>query len=186
MARDARPTREFSDALLKKIVGVPQPRPVFRFATVGIASLVLVFGMGTGVYAYESPDVIEGHPLYFVKEKLERMEEKMAPTSEARAEFHAKMYNRRMNEAERLATQSDKISGVLESAAIELDQSVEELSTETEEMPRRKKVIERLNTENERYERIHPRVQISEDTQHRPPSPEMMHKRLQPFREPNL
>ncbi len=185
MAREARPTRAFSDALLKKIVGVPHPRPVFRFATVGALCLVLVFGMGTGVYAYESPDVVEGHPLYFMKQNMEKMEERMAPTSEARAEFHAKMYNRRMNEAERLVEQSDKISTVLESAAIELDQSVEELNTEVEVMPRRHKIIEKLSTENDRYERVHTRVQLSEDESRRPPTPEMMRKRLQPLREPN-
>lgn len=186
MKQDARPTREFSDALLLKIVGAPQPRPVFRFATVGVASLMLIFGMGTGVYAYESPDVIEGHPLFFVKQKLEKFEEQMTPEGEARAEFHAKMYSRRMNEAERLAEQSDKISTVLESAAVELDASIEELNVVPSSLPKQEIIIKKLEKENDRYERIHPRVRVDDEAKHRPPSPETMHKRLQPFRQNTL
>ena len=35
----------------------------FRWSAVGLTALIVVFTMGTGVYAYESPEVVEGHPL---------------------------------------------------------------------------------------------------------------------------
>lgn len=168
LRREATPSDAFKDALLSRIVGAPVPRFAFRFAAVGMAVVVLVFGMGTGVYAYESPDVVSGHPLYFVKQKIEDVESQFATTAEARAYFHAKMMERRMSEAERIVEQQEKLEAVLESAADELDQSVEELRGELKDHPKRRAIIERLQEQNDRYENMTRRVPVREGMMRRP------------------
>lgn len=178
LRRDATPSDAFKDALLQRIVGVPAPRFAFRFAAVGMAVVVLVFGMGTGVYAYESPDVVDGHPLYFVKQKLEDVEGRFATSAEARAHFHAKMMERRMSEAERIAEDQERLGDVLESAADELDLSVEELTGGLEDHPRRQAIIERLNAQNDRYENVLKRVPVREGMMRPLLSPEEARERL--------
>lgn len=101
MRRDASPTPEFKAALLSRVMGSPAPRSALRYALVGIASLVLVFGTGTGVYAYESPDVVDGHPLYFVKSAVEKVESRFAISPEQRDRHEQKMLRRRAGEASR-------------------------------------------------------------------------------------
>lgn len=157
LRREATPCSTFKDALLLRIVGAPAPRFAFRFAAVGAAVVVLVFGMATGVYAYESPNVVDGHPLYFMKQKMEGVERRFATTSQARARFHAKMMERRLSEAERMAEDQEKLDAVLESAAEELDLSVEELKAD-QDHPKRKAIIDRLNEQSTRYENLRQRV----------------------------
>lgn len=186
LRREATPSDAFKDALLQRIVGAPAKvtpgiggkYPALNWAAVGVAVVVLVFGMGTGVYAYESPDVVDGHPLYFVKQKLEDVEGRFATTSEARAHFHAKMMERRMSEAERIAEDQEKLGAVLESAADELDLTVEELSADLEDHPKRKAIIERLNAQNDRYENVFHRVPVREGMMRPLPPPEAIRDRL--------
>jgi len=183
VGRKANPTRAFKDELFLRIV----PKPVvsyrqhaFRFAAVGMASLLVVFGTGTSVYAYDSPDVSDGHPLYPIKQGLERIEERFAATPETRAEFHAKMMERRIAEAERLDQTQEQIPKILESAAAELDLSVEELKTDLREPERRQELLDRLSETNERYAEVLSRVPKGK---HRPPPPpEGMRMRVQQMR----
>ncbi len=185
LRRESTPSDAFKDALFQRIVGAPEvipgirgKYPVLNWAAVGMVVVVLVFGMGTGVYAYESPDVVDGHPLYFVKQKMEDVEGRFANTSEARAHFHAKMMERRMSEAERIMESQEKLEAVLESATDELDLSVQELKMELRDHPRRKAIIERLNAQNDRYENAFKRVPVREGMMRPLLPPEAIRERL--------
>lgn len=184
MRREAAPTEEFKAELLTRIMGAPAPRSVFRFAAVGVASFTLVFGMGTGVYAYESPDVVDGHPLYPIKQGMETVEGRFAETPDQRAEFHLKMMRRRVTEAERLDAQREKITEILESATEELELSANELDDPTRDPARREKILNGLSETSERYETMHRRVPV--DAQRPLRSPEAMRERLRSLRAERL
>lgn len=79
----------------------PAPRRR-RIAFASAALVIVLFTTGTGVYAYESPEVIDGHPLHFMKTSIETIEEQFARSPESRAEFHDRMVERREQELEQL------------------------------------------------------------------------------------
>ncbi|OGL95949.1 hypothetical protein A2348_01560 [Candidatus Uhrbacteria bacterium RIFOXYB12_FULL_58_10] len=178
LRKEADPSNAFKDALLLRIVGSPAPRMAFRFAVVGACVIILVFGMGTGAYAYGSPDVVEGHPFYFLKQGLENAEERLATTPDARAQYHAKMMTRRMSEAERIAENQQKVGALLENAATELDLSVEEIQSNLKNSQNRRMLIERLDEQNDRYENMMMRVPMREGAMRPLPRPEAMRQRL--------
>jgi hypothetical protein len=173
MRREATPSSAYKDALLRRVSGTPAEtvarRPAVRWAAVGVASVTLFFGMGTGVYAYESPSVVDGHPLYFMKRGMESMELRLAVTPEARARHHAKMLDRRMSEAERLFDSGETVDALLQTAADELDLTVRELEADGRDPETRRAIVERLRKQNERYEKALDRVREGEG--HRPPLP---------------
>lgn len=114
LRRAASPSREFKAALWRQLapapaVGLRLPR---MFA-VGIASIVLLFGMGTGVYAYGSPDVTEGHPLYSVKQGIENVEGRLAFSEEQKLRHQRKMVRRRIIEALRHADSPEQVERIL-------------------------------------------------------------------------
>ncbi len=169
IGREAGPSKAFKDELFLRLV----PKPVvsyrqhaFRFAAVGMASLLVVFGGGTSAYAYASDDVSDGHPLYPIKHGIEQIEGRFAATPEQRAEFHARMMSRRISEAERLDHAKDQIPKILESAAAELDLSVEELKSDLRNPEERKELIDRLSETSDRYAEVLSRVPKGK---HRPP-----------------
>jgi hypothetical protein len=73
----------------------------------GFAS-IFIFTSATGAYAYTSPSVTDGTVLYPVKRVIEKAEERFQKTDEERAEFHAKMMDRRIAEAEILERRGKK------------------------------------------------------------------------------
>ena len=123
---------------------MPSTQKTFRFATSGVVALIVVFGLGTGVFAYESPSVTEGHPLNFVKENVEKVEERFAQTPEARAKFHAKMSDRRLKEANRHKSNDKYRERLLEIASQELDLSLEEVKEQLKDEDTRKEIMEQL------------------------------------------
>lgn len=151
VGREGDPTPEFRAALLARLTGRSVARRSFRFALVGITSVALVFGMGTGVYAYASPDVSEGTALYPIKRGIETVEQTLATTPEARAAFHVRMMGRRMREAERIASQQDRVSDALQRAADELDLSVDALDGGTVAAERHRRLLEELSANSDRY-----------------------------------
>jgi len=194
--RKANPTRAFKNELYLRIV----PKPIvsyrqhaFRFAAAGIASLLVVFGTGTSVYAYSSPDVSDGHPLYPIKHGIEQIQERLALNPNQRAAFHADMMQRRMAEAERLDQTKEEIPKILESAAAELDLSVGELKADLRDPEQRNEVIDKLSETNERYADVLSRVPKAMDRpemtgrpdglRREPPSPEGMRARLKMLRD---
>lgn len=79
---------------------------VFRFAAVAVVAIIICSSFGTGAYAYSSPKVTEGTKLYAIKQKIERVEEKLKFTPTAKAKFYLKQINKR--EAEKRVLQKIK------------------------------------------------------------------------------
>jgi hypothetical protein len=135
------------------------PRRSFSFVSaVALASVAIVFGMGTGVYAYESPSVVEGHPLHFLKNGLEAVEGRFAISAEERLRFHARMMERRLEEGEHFIDEASRAENALESAAAQLELSVEELIDGLEDDDRRAELLEELASHQERYGQLLKRV----------------------------
>ncbi len=110
LRKEASSARDFKHALWSELSLTidkdfrPEGRRVhWRLATVPMAVLVLMFMMGTGVYAYESPSVSEGHPLFGVKRGMEEVQRAFiggVQGPEARVKFEAHMEERRIQELE--------------------------------------------------------------------------------------
>lgn len=171
ISRRARPSKAFRDALWLKLSAehaclYPEASLCshrFRFAAVGLSAFIVVFTMGTGVYAYESEEVVDGHPLYFVKSSIESVEENLARTPEARAEFHSRMMARRISEGEHhLSREPERVEQALEAAADQLEMTVEEFTTDLQDAELRANMIEELSIHNARYVELSARVQKGE------------------------
>lgn len=135
--REASPSRAFKAQLASRLMAAydethgraKAPARMFRFAMAGAIALVLFCTSGVGVYAYESPAVSDGHPLYGVKTGIENVESAFARTPEARARFHMKMMRRRMAEYRHQRALGKPSPKVLERAAEELGMTFDELSS---------------------------------------------------------
>ncbi len=145
--------------------GCPQRRPfVVRFASVSLASLVLFFTMGAGVYAYESPEVTEGHALYFVKAGLESVRGGLARTPEERAEYHAQMMERRLEEGEfQLPDRPERVAPSLDEAAEQFEQTIAAIEAGVEDEVIRERLIEKLSIHRARYLELSSRVEEDEE-----------------------
>jgi hypothetical protein len=73
---------------------------VFVRPVAGMLTVAAVMGAGTSVYAYSSEDVLPSHPLYPVRQTLERVEERIAFSNTHRANLERKILLRRVREAE--------------------------------------------------------------------------------------
>lgn len=170
-AKATKPSAEFRARLMSELrvaydqaYGCPQRRPILvRAAAVGLASLALFFTVGTGVYAYESPKVTQGHPLYFVKSGLERVRERAAASPESRAQFHAQMMDRRLQEGEYLLPERpDHVPPSLDAAAEQFERSIQALEEGVDDEAVRKNVIETLSIRRARYLELSARVEEGE------------------------
>ena len=106
LSKSARPNRVFKVELRRELVGSFGTNPLLgHVLKPAIASLTLVvaLGAGTGVYAYNSDDVIPDHPLYGVREGIEGIESSIATHDpSALAATERKHLARRMREIERM------------------------------------------------------------------------------------
>jgi len=123
---------------------MPQQTFWRKLAPAGAVAAIVFFSLGTGVYAYESPSVTEGHPLNIVKQNLERAEGWLANNPEARVRFHAKMMDRRMNEARFAGLGNEKADALLAAAAEQLDMSTADLREEMRDPETRVQIMEEL------------------------------------------
>jgi hypothetical protein len=122
----------------------------FKYAAVGTIALVLLLG-GTSVYAYESPEVSEGHFLHPVKEGIEQLEGKLRQGEpEERAGYHLKMFGRRLDEVDHQEME-DHRQALLETAADELGMTVDELEDAMFDPEAREDIMEQLNVESTRF-----------------------------------
>jgi hypothetical protein len=71
--------------------------PALRTAAASLG-ILLTFGSGTAVYAYNSDNVLPDHPLYAVRQQIEDVEESLAPSPERREQVRLKRLQRRMRE----------------------------------------------------------------------------------------
>ena len=116
--RSLTPDRLFKVSLFKKLSAVWDSTYNVKYAwyqtvlfkhAAGFAMLiVMVGGLGTGAYAYSSPQVSHGSVLYPIKENLENLEENMQTTPEAKAKFYLKKIQRRERELEVVKQKNDK------------------------------------------------------------------------------
>lgn len=146
LRRRAAPRAEFRRALLARLEGHPvglldQVRGLFLtrlMAPVGVLVLSLV---ATGTYAYTSPNVAAGHPLYRFKRKFEGYEEQMNRSPERQASFYVRKAERRAAEALSLARDEQSSSEVSFASAIEeLQRSVATLNRIPDAAKRRRAV----------------------------------------------
>jgi hypothetical protein len=145
-----------------KTYGCPKPSR-FLFVPIVAASLILMFAMGTGVYAYESPEVTQGHPLHFMKAGIEFVRERAAFSPKARAKFHADMMDRRLQEGERhYPVRPERVPVSLEAAAQQFELTIQALEEGVEDEALREALIEALSIKHERYLQLQSRVQIDE------------------------
>ncbi len=101
LSQHAEPDPRFVRALEARLHAQMKPRgwqsPLLRFGA-ALASLVCIVGGTTGAYAYESEQVVPGHFLYPVRERIEHIEEQIAITPEKRVEVAVKHIERRIHE----------------------------------------------------------------------------------------
>lgn len=86
----------------------------FKWIAAGLASLVVFLTIGTGVFAFGSPKVTEGTPLYFVKRAVERVQSQTAASPQAKAEFIIKTIKRRQAEGNELTTKGRNTKKVID------------------------------------------------------------------------
>ncbi len=128
----------------------------FKHAT-GFATMVLMAGsLGTGAYAYTSPEVTEGSVLYPIKEKLESIEEIAQITPEAKAKFYLKKIERREEEKVVLKKKNvelkkiEKVEQLIEKTEDKLDQTDKIIEKTTHDVKLREQVRERLEVRFEK------------------------------------
>jgi len=100
-------------------------RLVSRPAAVITAVVLVMLGIGTGAYAYESPEVVEGHPLHFLKANIENIEGRIKFSPEDKAQWHLKMQDRRMAEAEYFTQKNDFRKPLFEQGMNQMDQGLQ-------------------------------------------------------------
>jgi Xaa-Pro aminopeptidase len=107
LQRKSSPSRVFKRNLSKKIDAawnvsygqVPwYQKSLLHHNVAMVAILVLVLVSGGGAYAYTDPKITEGDVLFPVKQALERVEEVVQLTPEAKAQFYLKKIERREQE----------------------------------------------------------------------------------------
>ncbi|SRR3989339_2054192 len=174
--RTLTPDSQFKKQLwtrLEQVLEAEQPvfwyRQVwFKWSAVGVMSLLVVASLGTGVYAYNSPEVTEGTLLYPVKQKLEQAEEAIQIRPEAKAKFYLKQLARREAEAVvnkkqgKNVEQLDKKIEKVESQLANTEKILEKMQLKDKEL--KPKIKERLEKTAElRQERLEKKLEKIED-----------------------
>ncbi len=156
------PSDAFSKRLWERLdAEVPQAfsRKKYRRMSIsaGVAAILMALSGTTGAYAYQSPSVTPDSPLYNVRQAVENVEERFQRTPEKRAEFHARMAERRGNEFEQ-TKDPDKKKMIRHRMIERLELSDEELA-EIRENPEGKEIIreklDALRAEHEEKIREH-------------------------------
>ncbi|MFC1788046.1 DUF5667 domain-containing protein [Patescibacteria group bacterium] len=147
---EANPSLDYKQVLLNNLqenMQIDSKKQVFKYSF-GIALVALFVMTGTGVYAYESPEVTDGHVLNGLKRNIERIEGRFASNPEKKAKFHAKMMDRRLNECDRVPD-GEKKQLLLEKAAEQLDLSLDQLKEQIQNPETRAGIIEQLAEQNQ-------------------------------------
>lgn len=108
IGRKANPDAAFVRSLKQRIVG--KPRSVvshWKKAAVGSITSASLLLLGTGAFAYSSDVVLPDHPLYPVRQTLEKVEVKLSFTLEQKAKVQLDHLERRLKE-QQLLNKSNK------------------------------------------------------------------------------
>ncbi len=84
----------------------------YKLAASVTASVVAVFSIATGAFAYTSSAVTEGTPLYPLKRGIEKVEENLQRTPHDKAKFYLKKIARREAEKKVMAARRQKLDNI--------------------------------------------------------------------------
>jgi hypothetical protein len=108
LKRRSKPSKAFKKALWSELeLELPKQQTAFisvywgRFVAVPALVMVLLITTGTGVYAYSSPEVDGDDSLFVVKTSIESVEMMFHRSDADLYDFHGRMLDRRLDEAER-------------------------------------------------------------------------------------
>ncbi len=108
LKRRSKPSKAFKKALWSELeLELPKQQTAFigiywgRFVAVPVLVMVLLITTGTGVYAYSSPEVDGDDSLFIVKSGIESVEMMFHRSDRDLYDFHGRMLDRRLDEAER-------------------------------------------------------------------------------------
>lgn len=127
-------------------------KPMFslpRFAMVPTMALIMVASLGTGGFAYASPLVNSEHVLYPMKLGIEQVEGKFYKTPKSKAQYHARMMERRIQEGE--AMLKNQIAVDFMSIADQFDRAISIVEHSERNTDSRDEVMSYLKTSNIRY-----------------------------------
>ena len=185
LRKQSKPSHTFKKQLradllieFKQEYAMTKKQLITKFSTAGVATLVVFFSMGTGVYAYESPEVVDGHALHPIKAQLEKWEEKFAGSPEKQALFHEKMAERRLEESERHELFKKKADKLLDKASEELHLSQEEFKTLMQDTETIAELLEDLGVSEERHAMMKERMENQRKRIH-PEIPEELNEEVQ-------
>lgn len=137
LKQESAPRRAFKHALWSRLSSaydgeypVHDQRLHWRLALTPVAVVVLLFGMGTGTYAYASPAVGEGHPLFGMKRGLEQLGGQFQLTPEARERYQEWQTERRFDELDHRAR---RIPPLLRQQIVELYKEINAMDITEEE-----------------------------------------------------
>jgi len=158
--RSSEPSLLFKSDLWRKLEkSLPREIPFwyqqvwFKWSVVGAACLLVVSSFGTGVYAYNSPEVTENTPLYFIKQAMEKIEGVTKITPIAKEKFIQKEITRR--EAEKKVM--EKRGQALKKAEERINNLEDRLKTEKDNLHNRKDyILEKNKVEDKKSEKSVP------------------------------
>jgi len=116
-----------------------------------LAVIVIIVTMGTGTYAYASPEVNQNHALFPVKHSIEQLEMQLMRSPEAKAQYHARMMERRLEEGEIMFRKNQLTPEQLQFVVNELDLSVEQIEKCHNGQELREKLMRQYDVQNQRY-----------------------------------
>lgn len=178
--REAKPTKTFVALLHKRLrkAATLNDQRFFGYGWATRAAMAVVLlvslGLGTGAYAYESVDVVEGHPLHLIKQHIEAVEQRIATrkSPEAVAQFHVRMLKRRLREADHFKGDHPHRAMIIHRAQMHLnatatfledEESTEEERSLPEPMPIRDHLRQEIEQTRARYQI--PLERVYRDTQ---------------------
>ena len=133
----------------------PESRKLISKPAAVIAIVVLIaISVGTSAYAYESPEVVEGHPLHFIKKNIENFEGKLKFSPEKKIQYHLKMKDRRMKEGRHFMGKNDFRKKIFEKGIREIPYSLEEAKKITTKEVRQKMLFFISQSEEEQIEML--------------------------------
>jgi hypothetical protein len=154
------PSGQFKIALLRKLTArMNQPVAWYqvswvRFSYTVVSGILIVASVSASAYAYTSPKVVVGTPLYTIKQGLEKIEEKTKVTPEQKAQFLLKTIQRREAEKETLERDNKDIEAVenqIESVARKLHQVSDSMASTTVKSDLQHEVVNRLEKQEKHW-----------------------------------
>lgn len=160
LKRESRPKKKCKKALWRQLehkydhMYPASPRLVSKPAAIIAMVVLIAISAGTSAFAYESPEVVEGHPLHFIKKNIENFEGKLKFSPEKKIQHHLKMKDRRMEEGKHFMGKNDFRKKIFEKGIKEIPYSLEEARKISSEEARKKMLYFISQSEEEQIEML--------------------------------